>query len=167
MTAPICPTCQTPARLTGGAEIYPHRSDLAALRIWKCDVCPNPYVGCHPGTEVALGTPAGPDLRKARMTLHHSRIDPLWKRADQCGAYQPEDARARKQIQRAARVRVYAYLADRMGLTTDETHTGMFSIEQCREAWRVLTGVSYPQIRAWVHQRETQKTANLNKGRTA
>lgn len=167
MAAPICPTCQTPARLTDGAEIYPHRSDLAALRIWKCDVCPNAYVGCHPGTEEALGTPAGPELRKARMTLHHSRIDPLWKNADRSSAYQPEDDRARKQIRRAARVRVYAYLADRMGLTTDETHTGMFSIEQCRQAWRVLTGVTYPQIRAWAHQRETPKTAKPKKRKAA
>jgi len=40
-----------------------------------------------------------------------------------------------------------------MGQTTDETHTGIFSIEQCRAAWRALTGVTCLQIRAWAYER--------------
>lgn len=34
------------ARLTDGAERYPHRPDLYELPFWKCDTCGN-YVGCH------------------------------------------------------------------------------------------------------------------------
>jgi hypothetical protein len=38
MAAPICPTCGTAARLTDGAEIYPHRRDLADKPIWACTI---------------------------------------------------------------------------------------------------------------------------------
>lgn len=148
-TPPVCPTCGTAARLTNGAEIYRHRPDLADKPIWACTICENTYVGCHPGTENPLGFPADAALREARMMLHHSRIDPLWKTADRCGSYAPEDERARKQIQRAARVRVYRFLADRMGLTEETCHTAMFTLEQCREAWRALSGVTYPDVRRW------------------
>ena len=52
-------------------------------------------------------------------------------------------------MQRAARVRVYRFLAARMGLTEEQCHVGMFTLEQCREAWGALQGVTYPQIRDW------------------
>jgi hypothetical protein len=54
MAASVCPTCRTAARLTSGAEVYPARRDLAKA-IWKCDVCPDSYVGCHPGSTAPLG----------------------------------------------------------------------------------------------------------------
>ncbi|SFG65692.1 zinc-finger-containing protein [Methylobacterium gossipiicola] len=149
MTAPICPTCGTAARLTDDAEIYPRRPDLADKPIWTCTICEDTYVGCHPGTENPLGFPADAALREARMMLHHSRIDPLWKMADRCGLYEPEDERARKQIRRAARTRVYRFLANRMGLTEETCHTAMFTLEQCREAWVALKGVTYPEVRRW------------------
>jgi hypothetical protein len=149
MTAPICPACGTAARLTDGREIYPHRPDLADKPIWACTICEDTYVGCHPGTETPLGFPADAGLREARMLLHRNRIDPLWKGAPDCGAYRPENDAARKQIQRAARVRVYRFLANRMGLTEEACHTGMFTVEQCREAYRVLNRVTYLDIRKW------------------
>lgn len=136
------------ARLTDGCEIYPHRRDLFAKNFYKCDACSG-YVGCHPGTTNALGTPANAELRNARSLLHERMIDPLWQTADQSVDYKPEDEAARLTIRRAARSRVYAYLAFRMKLTRDQTHTGMFTIEQCREAWRCLQGITYPEIRDW------------------
>jgi hypothetical protein len=148
MAAPICPACGSTARLTDGAEIYPHRRDLADKPIWACTICEDTYVGCHPGTENPLGFPADAGLREARMMLHR-RLDPIWKTADQCGAYTPESDQARKQIRRAARVRVYRFLADRMGLTEETCHTAMFTLEQCREAWRALSRVTYQDVRRW------------------
>ena len=68
------------ARLTNGAEIYPHRSDLANLPFWKCDVCGN-YVGCHHKTSSPtkpLGCIPTKELRKARNHIH-SLLDPLWQ----------------------------------------------------------------------------------------
>lgn len=150
-SAPIC--CGQPARLTTGAEVYPHRPDLHDKPIWRCDVCPDAYVGCHPGTTEPLGTPAGPDLRRARRMLHERMIDPLWQTADRSGAYGPLDEEGRRVVRQAARGRVYGFLADRMGLTRDETHTGLFDLEQCRAAWRALSGVAYPEIREWAQRR--------------
>lgn len=68
------------ARLTDGAEIYPHRPDLHSLPFWKCDTCEN-HVGCHHKTKnrtKALGNIPSPELRKARGHIH-ALIDPLWK----------------------------------------------------------------------------------------
>ncbi|MFC6790631.1 zinc-finger-containing protein [Methylobacterium komagatae] len=149
MAAPICPACGTAARLTDGREIYPHRKDLADKPIWACTVCEDTYVGCHPGTEEPLGFPADGALREARILLHHRRIDPLWKNAPETGGYNTTDDGAVNVIRKAARGRVYGFLAERMGLTRDTCHTAMFTLEQCREAWVALNGVTYPQIRDW------------------
>lgn len=149
MAAPICPTCQTAARLTDGREVYPRRPGLADKPIWVCTVCEDTRVGCHPGTEEPLGFPADAALREVRMLLHHQRIDPLWKNAPQTGGYSATDDEALRIIRKAARGRVYGFLAERMGLTRDTCHTAMFTLEQCREAWVALNGVTYPQIRDW------------------
>lgn len=155
---PVCGSCaRGSVRLTDGREIYPHRPDLHEKPIWKCDGCGG-YVGCHPGSQRALGTPADAALRKARMILHDQLIDPLWMKADKCGLYTPEDDTARWTIRKAARGRVYGFLADKLGLTRKQCHTGMFDIETCRCAWTALRGVSYPDIRAW-HQARKQSEA--------
>jgi hypothetical protein len=67
------------ARLTDGAEIYPHRSDLAELPFWKCDACGN-FVGCHHKTKDRtrpLGNIPTPAIRVARQHIHRL-IDPAW-----------------------------------------------------------------------------------------
>lgn len=68
------------ARLTDGAEVYPHRKDLAGLPFWKCDACGN-YVGCHHKTKnrtQPLGVIATPEIKKARQHIH-AVLDPIWK----------------------------------------------------------------------------------------
>ena len=52
MSVLYCCGCDTgtEARLTNGAEIYPHRPDLHELPFWKCDKCGN-FVGCHHKTK--------------------------------------------------------------------------------------------------------------------
>lgn len=68
------------ARLTDGAEVYPHREDLAALPFWMCDSCGN-YVGCHHKTKNKtrpLGVIATPEIKKARQHIH-AVLDPIWK----------------------------------------------------------------------------------------
>lgn len=68
------------ARLTDGAEIYPHREDLHKLPFWKCDTCNN-HVGCHYKTRQRtkpLGVIPTNKLRKERKHIHQL-IDPAWK----------------------------------------------------------------------------------------
>ena len=147
--APVCPQCHNAARLTDGREVYSHRQDLHDKPIWVCDPC-GAYVGCDPGGTKPLGTPAGKALRAARMDLHHKRLDPLWQTADRLEAYKdrPLDDAARKAIQQVARRRVYAYLAHKMGLS--QFHSGECSLEQCRQAWTILTEAGdYSTIRKW------------------
>lgn len=153
MPAPVCPTCKTVARLTVGAEVYTRKPHLAEKVVWKCDVCPDTFVGCHDGTTVALGTPADRAAREARHSLHRWKLDPLWEEAVACPAYRraPRNKGAQAGIKRVARQRVYAYLADRMGLTVAETHTGLFTSDQCRIASAILSTVTYAEIRRWAH----------------
>lgn len=151
--APVCPYCGAAALLVTGEVLYPHRHDLAHRFFWQCTPC-DAYVGTHDGTRNPLGTLANKELRRARMILHDRMIDPLWKGAPDCGAYDHEksDKRAIKKIQRAARPRVYRFLAHELGISVEETHAGMFTIEQCRAAWQVLKGVTYLEIREWDRQ---------------
>ena len=68
------------ARLTDGAEIYPHRRDLKSLPFWKCDACGN-HVGCHHKTDNPtrpLGCIPSPEIKHARKHIHRI-LDPLWK----------------------------------------------------------------------------------------
>ncbi len=73
--------CEVQARLTDGAEIYPHREDLWALPFWKCDTCEN-NVGCHYKTKDPtrpLGVIATPAIKRCRSAVHRV-LDPLWQR---------------------------------------------------------------------------------------
>lgn len=93
-----CRAEKVEARLTNGAEIYPHRPDLAALPFWKCDACGN-YVGCHHKTgkpTEPLGNIPTAELREARKHIH-AILDPLWK------------------SKRFRRTELYAKISDHMG----------------------------------------------------
>ncbi len=68
------------ARLTDGADIYPHRYDLADLPFWKCDQCGN-FVGCHHKTKDRtrpLGCIPTAEIKIARKEVHKI-LDPLWE----------------------------------------------------------------------------------------
>lgn len=71
------------ARLTSGAEVYPHRSDLEKLPFWRCDTCGN-WVGCHHKTKdrtKPLGCIPTPEIKSARQHIHRI-LDPIWKSGD-------------------------------------------------------------------------------------
>ncbi|WP_454629675.1 zinc-finger-containing protein [Bradyrhizobium cenepequi] len=144
--APLC--CGVDARLTDGREIYPRRTDLHHKLLYKCDRC-GAYCGCHPGTTKSLGTPANAETRRARSDFHDQVFDPLWKTAVITGGYTVRDEREANRIRKAARNRLYVYLANHLGISRDDCHTGMFTVDQVRRATEILKNVTYPDIRAW------------------
>lgn len=114
---PICVECDQTASLVSGARVYPHRPDLHGRIFYQCDC--GAYVGCHPGTAVALGRPAGRETRRLR-SLAHELFDPFWKPAD--GSRSNSGARSR----------AYRWLADELGLPVEECHIGWFDAAMCR-----------------------------------
>ncbi len=105
------------ARLTNGAEIYPHRPDLHRLPFWICDTCKN-YVGCHHKTTKPtnpLGVIPTPELKAARYRIHQV-LDPLWKGG------------------KMTRRQVYKILTERLGW---QYHTA--KIQNMHDARRVIT----------------------------
>ena len=120
-----CCGCQTDvdARLTGGAEVYSHRPDLAELPFWKCDACGN-HVGCHHKTSQPtrpLGNIPTAELRKARGHIH-AILDPLWKSGQM------------------PRGKIYAALTKRIGR---QYHTGEIrTINEARDVWRAVKEIA-------------------------
>lgn len=123
----FCCAChiEVEARLTNGAEIYPHRSDLHALPFWKCDVCRN-HVGCHHKTKDRtrpLGNIPTKEISDARKHIHKI-LDPIWQN-------HPEKFRARAWI--------YRWLSDKMG---KQYHTAeIASIEEAREIYALVASI--------------------------
>lgn len=103
--------------------------------------------------------------RNARALLRERMIDPLWRTAHLCGAYRAEDDRAVEAIHRAARMRVYGFLADRLDMAYGDCDVGTFDVETCRRAWRILRGVTYVEIRDWykLMRPKPQKRADGNR----
>lgn len=121
-----CCGCKTKveARLTDGAEIYPHREDLASLPFWRCDTCKN-YVGCHHKTKnrtKPLGNIPTKELRNARKHIH-ALLDPMWKNRG-------------KGNKKKTRTEIYAQLTEQLGWTY---HTANIrNIEEARKVYSLL-----------------------------
>lgn len=107
-----CPYCGGNVEFVGGSVIYPYRPDLYSKKFYLCEPC-GAYVGCHRGTDKALGRLANAELRKAKMAAH-AAFDPLWT----AGIMKRWEA--------------YAWLAEQLGLPRDEAHIGMFDVDMCR-----------------------------------
>lgn len=120
-TSPACPYCDRAAELVTGKAIYPHRPDLFGKFFWQCKPC-GAYVGCHPGTQNALGRLADAKLREAKQQAH-AAFDPRWK-----GTGKDYGKRRRN---------AYAWLAEQLGIAPANCHIGMFDVDQCRRVVEV------------------------------
>lgn len=111
------------ARLTDGAEIYPHRADLADLPFWRCDACGN-HVGCHWKTKDRtrpLGVIPTREIKDARQHLHRV-IDPIW------------------QSGRMKRAVLYQRISAEIGR---QYHTAEIrSVEEARDVWRAVQKIT-------------------------
>lgn len=113
-----CPYCGDVAKLfQSSAHLY-NGKDWGP--VWECQCC-HAYVGCHPGTNKALGRLANKDLRVWKMRAH-AAFDPLWKykRAQKRSGW------------KKARGTGYKWLAKQLGIEFDECHIGYFDIEKCK-----------------------------------
>ena len=119
-----CPYCGNDAELTTGYKAYPHRLDLADLKVWACFPC-DAWVGTHKNspTHAPLGRLANAELRRAKMAAH-AAFDPWWKSG------------------RMTRREAYKKLAELMGIDPKDAHIGMFDVEQCK----TVVLLSTPQI---------------------
>ena len=114
--AEVCPYCWRSPRLVDSSEVYYGRS---YGWVWLCRC--GAYVGCHKGTQEALGRVADHNLRFWREKAH-AAFDPLWRRKMLRSGISKADAR------KAA----YAWLSEVMGTLPEYTHIAMFDMIQCR-----------------------------------
>lgn len=121
-----CRYCQQPAALLRfGDAGYPYQRAYGP--IWTCVPC-QAWVGCHPGTEKALGGLANAELRAAKVAAH-AAFDPLWRRkiaAEKC---------SKSKARRAG----YQWLSEQLGIPFEKTHIGYMSLEECKRVVEVCT----------------------------
>jgi hypothetical protein len=106
-----CPYCSAGATfLASSAQLYASGKNYGPM--WACLPC-KAWVGCHPHGRKPLGRLANAELRAAKQRAH-ADFDPIWRRGY------------------VSRSEAYRYLAERMALRRQQTHIGMFDVEQCR-----------------------------------
>jgi hypothetical protein len=124
----ICPYCECETKLVGGEVIFPHRTSenpkppFLLKKYYVCIKNQDHYVGTYSDNLKSLGRLADPVLRNLRSE-GHKVFDPLWKEQ---GVFK---------TQRKA----YEWLSISMDIPFRYTHFGMFSVEQCNEAIRLVT----------------------------
>lgn len=94
----------------------------------------------HPGCTVACwdhstSTPADQKTRDARHALHRI-FDPLWH--DAAGRFKDGQRKNKRWVRHD---RAYQWLADAMGIPKAKCHFGMFTLEQCAQARKIIEGV--------------------------
>lgn len=125
--APNCPYCGNASRLCDSSAVYGGRSYGPIYLCAPCDA----WVGCHDGTTKPLGRLANAELREWKKKAH-AAFDPLWER--------------KLEIRRAERGRYpkgrargsgYKWLAERLGISREDCHIGMFDVEQCKRVVQI------------------------------
>lgn len=115
---PICVECGKMGVRVMGSVIYPKRPDLASRIMWRCPC--GAYVGSHPGTEIPLGYPAGPQTRGARLDAH-AVFDALWKA--KMTTVKPD---GHPYAKHEAREAAYQWLMKELGIDRAACHISMF-----------------------------------------
>lgn len=124
-----CRYCLKPAVLLRvGAAGYPYRGDYGPT--WTCTPC-LAWVGCHPGTENALGGLANAELRVAKQAAH-AAFDPLWERKmkrDHCSKSHARNAG-------------YRWLAEQLGIPIKKCHIGYMNLDECKRVVEICMAVT-------------------------
>lgn len=139
MAAVFCADCGTDCRLVDGREVDPRDPEIVDVRVWACPDCPCAWAHHAPASGTAAAVPAGLETRNARELLVERVIYPLIQ-AETGG--QPN-------LQPLAIDRLTGFLAHRMGIEREACEVARFDLEQCREAWRQLRGITFADVRRW------------------
>lgn len=117
------PYCGAPTKLIDDSQIYGRSYGAKCYICKRCDA----WVGCHKGTNKALGRVANKNLRRLKHQAHEA-FDPIWKEG-----YLPRTA-------------AYEALSIAFKLPMKQTHIGMFDEELCRKTIR-LSNILLNKIR--------------------
>lgn len=124
---PVCCECGGLGRLTSGLKLFPGQPRLHRLAFYACPC--GARVGCHPGTGIALGRPAGGWTRRLRREAHEV-FDALWRG--------PGGRSGRAAT--VARHRAYRRLAAALGIDLEDCHFGQFDRATCERAIEICKG---------------------------
>lgn len=122
---PICAECSKLAKWVTGEKVYPDHPNLWEKPYWLCEC--GAYVGCHPGTDIPLGFPAGRQLRSLRSKCHEA-FDKIWK----------TKMALQKVGKGKARGAGYAWLGEQLGIEPADCHFGHMDAETCRRALAII-----------------------------
>lgn len=116
----MCSYCNKPAKLKTGKQLYPHRPDLADIKMWVCIPC-NARVGIYKNSKslAPKGTLANKELRILRIKVHEL-FDPMWKKG------------------KRSRTQAYVWLSHKLRISPEKCHVGMFNKELCIQAIKIL-----------------------------
>lgn len=109
MKTVICDYCGKPTEYVDSSVVYHGRS---YGMIYYCKAC-EAWVGVHRGSDKPMGRLANFELRVEKRKAH-AVFDQIWRH---------------KHMRRES---AYAWLAEQLGLPRQETHIGMFDVDQCK-----------------------------------
>ncbi|MBD5217004.1 MAG: hypothetical protein HDS73_00725 [Bacteroidales bacterium] len=110
----VCPKCHV------RSVIKEYDNEPKQRRV--CEKC-GAFVGCHPGTERAMGILATPSTRSLRK-IAHGWFDSIW----------------RNKLKRS-RYNAYSWLSLRLNMNKNDVHIGMFEEAECRKV--IIISASY------------------------
>ena len=129
--APVCPYCGSTAVLRDASYVYPGKCFRAHLYVCARYPACNSYVSVHEGTLQPEGTLANSELRNRRI-LAHRAFDQIW----QTGIM--------------TRPNAYRWMMEKMQLSREQAHIGMFSEYRCdqliEECGKVLRNCSRKDV---------------------
>jgi len=121
--AVLCQECGKECWKVKGYAIYGYGRHTDKLWFWRCEC--EAYVGCRLNTDIALGTAAGPVLRRKRKAVHIV-FDFLWQ----------QKVEGQKVSRSVAITAAYNWLAGQMGLS-EVVRIESMNVEQCEMAVRI------------------------------
>jgi hypothetical protein len=148
-----CNYCEQEAELVTGADMYPHRRELAHLLIWRCVSC-DASVGCHEGTTIPYGTLANAETKFARQRAHRA-FDQLWLPS-------PTERISKVEVKKRRNC-AYWWLSHQMGSPDHQIHIGKMNADECDQVQlHVYQKKPTPQtIKAWMAATMAAKRASV------